>query len=104
MIDVDTLLTTLYVMVDDFTKRHMPEWWRPGPDGALSRSEVVTLAIFGQWSKFTSERDYYSLAIVGPRSTFGPPSRPCPIEASSIGRCGSNAKPSRALPCLSPKP
>ena len=62
MVDVDTLLTILYVMVDDFIKQHLGESSRPGPSAALSRSEVVTLAIFGQWCKFTSERDFFRWA------------------------------------------
>jgi hypothetical protein len=49
MVDVDTFLTILYVMVDDFCKASLPPESRPGPQAALSRSEVVTLALFGQW-------------------------------------------------------
>jgi hypothetical protein len=46
--DVDTFLTTLYVIVDDFCKTSLPLERHPGPQATLSRSEVVTLAIFGQ--------------------------------------------------------
>jgi hypothetical protein len=49
MVDVDTFLTTLYVMVDDFCKTSLPLDLHPGPQAALSRSEVVPLALFGQW-------------------------------------------------------
>lgn len=59
MIDVDTFLTTLYVMVDDFCKASLPPEPHRGPQAALSRSEVVTLAIFGQWQGFGSERGFY---------------------------------------------
>ncbi len=45
MVDVDTFLTTLYVIVDDFCQSHPPKHRRPGPDASLSSSEVVTLAI-----------------------------------------------------------
>jgi hypothetical protein len=45
MVDVDTFLTTLYVMVDDFCKASLPPEHRPGPQATLSRSEVVTLAM-----------------------------------------------------------
>src|SRR5215831_16735515 len=48
MVDVDTFLTTLYVMVDDFCKLSLPPEPHPGPQAALSRSEVVTLAIYAQ--------------------------------------------------------
>jgi hypothetical protein len=62
MVDVDTFLTTLYVMVDDFCKASLPPEPRPGPPATLSRSEVVTLAIFGQWQGFGSERGFYRFA------------------------------------------
>ena len=61
MIDVDTFLTTLYVMVDDFCHSRAPRR-RPGPDASLSESEVITLAIFARWSRFASERDFYRYA------------------------------------------
>ncbi len=62
MVDVDTFLTTLYVMVDDFCKTSLPPDLHPGPQAALSRSEVVTLALFGQWQGFGSERGFYRYA------------------------------------------
>jgi hypothetical protein len=61
MLDVDTFLTTLYVMVDDF-RQSRPTKRRPGPDASLSESEVVTLAIFARWSRFVGERDFYRYA------------------------------------------
>jgi Transposase DDE domain len=62
MVDVDTFLTTLYVMVDDFCKASWPSEPHPGPPAALSCSEVLTLAIFGQWQGFGSERGFYRYA------------------------------------------
>jgi hypothetical protein len=62
MVDTDTFLTTLYVMVDDFGKTSLPSEPHPGPQAILSRSEVVTLAIFGQWQGFGSERGFYRYA------------------------------------------
>jgi hypothetical protein len=50
MIDTDTFLTTLYIMVDDFCKTTLPPERHSGPQAAISRSEGVTLAIFGQGS------------------------------------------------------
>src|SRR5688572_7510805 len=35
----------------------LPAARRRGPAPALTRSEAVTLALFGQWGRFTSERD-----------------------------------------------
>ena len=44
MIDIDTFLTYLYVMVDDFCKQHPSCVHHPGPSASLTRSEVGTLA------------------------------------------------------------
>jgi hypothetical protein len=70
MIDVDTFLTTLYVMVDDFCKLSLPSDPHPGPQAALSRSEIVTLALFGQWQSFGSERGFYRYAQHHLRAAF----------------------------------
>ena len=35
MVDLDTFLTALYVMVDDFCQSHPPKRW-PGPEASLS--------------------------------------------------------------------
>jgi len=60
MIDTDTFLTTLYVIVDEFCKSELPgEPVRPGQPCSLSRSEVITLATLGQWSCFRNQRDFY---------------------------------------------
>lgn len=70
MLTPDTFLLTLYVMVDDFCKAHLPQEHRPGPAASLSRSEVVTLAIFSQWSVFHSERAFYRYARRRLRGAF----------------------------------
>jgi hypothetical protein len=69
MLDVDTFLTTLYVMVDDFCQSHPPKR-RPGPQASLSESELTTLAIFARWSRFASERDFYRYAETNLRDAF----------------------------------
>ena len=70
MLDVDTFLTALYVMVDDFCHSR-PQKERPcGPDASLSPSEVVTLAIFCRWSRFSSERDFYRYATAHLHDAF----------------------------------
>ena len=56
-IDLDTFLTGLYVFVDEWCKGR-PAGRRRGRPTALGRSEVVTLALFGQWARFGSERDF----------------------------------------------
>ncbi len=62
MLDLDTFLTTLYVIVDDFCHSRLQKEQLPGPDASLSSSEVITLAIFSRWSRFSSERDFYRYA------------------------------------------
>jgi hypothetical protein len=69
MIDVDTFLTALYVSVDDLV-RQMPRVPSPGPTAALSPSEVVTLALFGQWSPFPGEAAFYRYAAGRLRAAF----------------------------------
>jgi Transposase DDE domain len=70
MVDVDTFLTTLYVMVDDFCMLSLPPEPHPGPQATLSRSEVVTLALCGQWQGFGSERGFYRYAQPHLRAAF----------------------------------
>src|SRR2546422_9179543 len=57
-------------MLDDFCKTSLPLETHPGPHAALSRSEVVTLAIFGQWQGFGSERGFYRYAQRHLRAAF----------------------------------
>jgi hypothetical protein len=76
MVDVDTFLTTLYVMVDDFCQTQPPKK-RPGPEASLCQSELITLTIFARWSRFASERDFYRYADGHLRGAFPTlPSRP----------------------------
>jgi hypothetical protein len=76
MLDVDTFLTTLYVIADDFCHSRAPKRV-PGPEASLCASEVITLAIFARWSRFGSERDFYRYAETNLRSAFPTlPSRP----------------------------
>ena len=70
MMDTDTFLTTLYVMADDFCKYQLPPEKTPGPRPSLTRGEVVTLALFGQWSCFLSERGFYRYASHHLRPAF----------------------------------
>jgi hypothetical protein len=51
--DLDTFLTTLYVLIDDWYKRTVKQY-KPKRGGArerMSDSEILTLAIAGQWRK-----------------------------------------------------
>lgn len=49
--DFDTLITTVYVIVDDWYKAEMAETMRrkTGPRARMSDSEVLTVALLGQW-------------------------------------------------------
>jgi len=80
MLDVDTFLTALYVMVDDF-HRPRPRKARPGPDASLSDSEAITLAIFARFSRFASERDFHRYAESNLRGAF-----PALPERSQLNR------------------
>lgn len=62
MLDENTFLTLLYVMVDDFCKLHLKPQRRPGPEASLTVSEVITLGIYQQYWKFRSERHFYEYA------------------------------------------
>jgi len=90
MIDVDTFITILYVMIDDCCQSH-PEWEtaRPGPATSLSRSEVLTLALFGQWVNFPSERAFYRYASHHLRAAF--PTLPTRAQFNRCLRSQSDA-------------
>jgi len=68
--DEDAFLLELYCLVDDFCKAHLPHEPRPGPDPALCRSEVITLAIYAQWHRFQSEQEFYRYALRHLRGAF----------------------------------
>ena len=84
MVDVDTFLTLLYVMIDDFCKTSLPLSPHPGPQAALSRSEVLTLAMFAQWQSFGSERGFYRSAQRHLRAAF--PALPTREQFNRQGR------------------
>src|ERR1700740_42422 len=65
MVCTDTFLTAVYVLVDEFCKQNRPSideetLWMTGRKRNLSRAEVVTLSVFGQWSRFRSEREFWN--------------------------------------------
>jgi hypothetical protein len=58
-------------MIDDICQAQpVDEPRRPGPRASLSRSEVVTLALFGQWGNFPSERAFSRYAERNLRAAF----------------------------------
>lgn len=65
MLDLDTFLITLYITIDDFCRQQLTpaiESRPPGRGPSLCRSETMTLALFGQLARFTSERDFWRFA------------------------------------------
>ena len=84
MVDVDPFLTTLSVMTDDFCTTSWPLEPPPGPHAALTRSAVVTLAIFGPWPGFGSARGFYRDAPRHWRAAF--PRLPTREQCNRQGR------------------
>lgn len=81
MVDIDTFLTILYVMADDFIKTYQDNQVRcPQPTrtqrsrvgrvASLCCSEVVTLALFAQFGRFSSQHDFYRYATQHLRPAF----------------------------------
>lgn len=68
--DMNTFITTLYVVADDFSKTQLSPKIKPGPEPSLSCGEVITLAVFGQWQGFGSERGFYRYACNNLRKEF----------------------------------
>ena len=72
MRDLETFLTTLYVMADDFCQAQIQPDKKPlvGRPQSLQCSEVIALALFGQWAQFQSERAFYRYAQQHLRAAF----------------------------------
>lgn len=69
--DLEDLLVSLYVLVDEWWQRKCPPTPRkPGRPLSLSHSEVLTLAILAQWPRFRSERDFFRFADAHLRPYF----------------------------------
>ena len=73
--DLDTFLTTLYVLIDDWYKREMSALMErhAGPALQLSDSEVLTIAIAAQWTvgvPWQSERGIVRYMLKRGRSWF----------------------------------
>jgi hypothetical protein len=79
---LDTFLTVLYVMVDDLCKQQslsMPR--HPGLAPKLGLSELLTLALFGQWARFLKLTGLLSLCAASFESRLSDASRPQPMCA-----------------------
>ena len=84
MRDLTTFLTELYVIIDDWDKTQPPPPPQPGPAAKLCRSEVLTLAVVGQWGRFASERDFWQWAQRQLLSFF--PSLPSRVQFNQAQR------------------
>jgi Transposase DDE domain len=64
MLDLDSFLVSLCVLIDDWWReRHPPSLPnKPGRPVLLCESEVLTLAILSQWPRFRSGRDSWRFA------------------------------------------
>ena len=63
MLDLDTFLTTLYVLVDYSSTSLPAKPSRPGQHAHLTDRAVVTLALLAQWKQFASERAFVRDAV-----------------------------------------
>jgi hypothetical protein len=72
MMDLDSFLVSLYVLVDDWWKADHPSSAprKAGRPALLSESDVLTLAILAQWPRFRSERDFWRFAWAHLRPYF----------------------------------
>lgn len=70
-VDFETLLVSLFVLVDDWwQENHRDAPRKPGRPPLLSPSEALTLAIVAQWPRFRSERDFFRFADAHLRPYF----------------------------------
>jgi hypothetical protein len=72
MLDLDSFLVSLYVLVDDWWQEHHPcsAPKKPGRPALLTDPEVITLAILAQWPRFRSERDFWRFSRAHLRPYF----------------------------------
>ena len=103
MLDLDSFLVSLYVLVDDWWK--LERAWRPPKSGRpalLSDPEVITLAILAQWPRFRSERDFWRFAQARLRP-YCAPTAPLCSQSQLNRRIPEPWSPSCAS-CSSPSP
>src|ERR687886_2087151 len=71
LLDLDSFLVSLYVLVDDWWQgRHQPAARRRGRPALLTESEILTLAVLAQWPRWRSERDFWRFASAHLRTYF----------------------------------
>jgi hypothetical protein len=71
MADPETLVIEVYVQIDALVGTTVPlPPRRSGPPPKLRPVEIITLGVFGQWSRFRSERNFYAFAEKHLRGLF----------------------------------
>src|SRR5688500_6357980 len=100
MLDLDSFLVSLYVLVDDWWKlEHSSEPPKSGRPALLSDPEVITLAILAQWPRFRSESDFWRFASSHLRSYF-----PTLCSQSQLKAGASEPWSKRCASCSLPSP
>jgi hypothetical protein len=100
MMDLDSFLVSLYVLIEDWWKaaHYFSNAPRVGRPSLISDPEILTLAVLAQWPRFRSERDFWRFAQAHLRDYF--PTLPSQ-RASSTGGCarpaGADERPARAF-------
>ena len=61
-LDMEDLLITGFVIIDDLYKQHVPDHisHRPGPESLFSDSEVLTVSWIGEMFGIDSEKSWHS--------------------------------------------
>lgn len=92
-----TFLMEVYVLGDALCQAHLAPVPLPGPAASLRTSEVVTLAIYGQWASFPAEAAFDRDA----RTRLRPycPTRPSRPRGNRLVRQGHDAPVAFALWC-----
>jgi hypothetical protein len=100
MLDLDSFLVSLYVLVEDWWKLdHASQPPKTGRPALLSDPEVITLAILAQWPRFRSERDFWRFARSHLRSYF-----PTLCSQSQFNRRVRALEPEMLALCSLPSP
>jgi|CXWL01.1.fsa_nt_gi hypothetical protein len=88
--DLDTFLTTVYVMIDDYCKAQGMNWMKStGPKPSLTLSEVLSLVVLSRWHRFSSDRDFYRFADQHLRAAF--PNLPAYSQFNRLMRAIGNS-------------
>jgi hypothetical protein len=88
--DLDTFITIVYVMIDDYCKSQQLVWARAsGPRPSLTLSEVLSLVLLSRWRRFSSDWDFYRFADQHLRSAF--PKLPAYSQFNRLMRASGNS-------------